>query len=392
MEHTSAISFPGLGIDVFSVKNSAFSIFGHPVMWYGIIICVGIILAFLYFSYRAGKAGIKFDDVIDMTLITVPSAIIGARLYYIIFYGNVHSFYDAIAIWNGGLAIYGAIIGGLIAIILVCRHKKLDVFKLTDMITPAVLIGQILGRWGNFCNGEAFGGLVTESSPLYFLRMGLQNSETMQKFGTSAMVYVHPTFLYESVWNLIGFVLINIFYKKKKYNGEILLWYFAWYGFGRMFIEQLRTDSLYIGNTGIRVSALLGLVCVAVTVPMLIILRVLYHKYVKAGTLSVNREISIPFFFGCGRNPAPEKPQEIEFNTEEFEKAESEKDDAAVKKAIKRKELFSEGDGNCESDGGEHKIKPPVFRKTDGQQAKPEDSEKEDTTDDKEENESGENN
>lgn len=183
MEHTSNISFPGLGIGEFRLNNVAFTIFGRPVMWYGVIICIGIILAFIYFAYRAGKAKIKLDDVIDTTLIAVPSAIVGARLYYVIFYGNVHSFYDVIAIWNGGLAIYGGIIGGMIAVILVAKHKKIDFFKYADMIIPAVMIGQILGRWGNFFNGEAYGGLVSPSHPLYFLRMGLQNGNTMHEIG-----------------------------------------------------------------------------------------------------------------------------------------------------------------------------------------------------------------
>ena len=146
MEHTSNISFPGLGIGEFRLNNVAFTIFGRPVMWYGVIICIGIILAFIYFAYRAGKAKIKLDDVIDTTLIAVPSAIVGARLYYVIFYGNVHSFYDVIAIWNGGLAIYGGIIGGMIAVILVAKHKKIDFFKYADMIIPAVKMGQLL-QW-----------------------------------------------------------------------------------------------------------------------------------------------------------------------------------------------------------------------------------------------------
>lgn len=379
MEHTSVISFPGLGIGEFSVNNVAFKVFGHPVMWYGVIICVGIILAFLYFSYRAGKSGIKFDDVIDMTLIAVPSAIVGARLYYIVFYGNVHSFYDAIAIWNGGLAIYGAIIGGLIAVVFICRHKKLNVFKLTDMIAPAVMIGQILGRWGNFCNGEAFGGLVAEGSPLYFLRMGLQNSDTRQVFGTSELVYVHPTFLYESVWNLIGFILINIFYKKKKYNGEITIWYFAWYGFGRMFIEQLRTDSLYIGGSGIRVSALVGLICAAITIPMIIAFRIIYGKYEKTGVINASNEISVPFFFGIGRGIQKKDSTAVDFNTEEFERLESEKDDEAAKKAGGKKALFSSD--TADTADKERKIKPPVFRKSDGK-----DKTDDDETADKKEN------
>ena len=341
MEHTSNISFPGLGIGEFRLNNVAFTIFGRPVMWYGVIICIGIILAFIYFAYRAGKAKIKLDDVIDTTLIAVPSAIVGARLYYVIFYGNVHSFYDVIAIWNGGLAIYGGIIGGMIAVILVAKHKKIDFFKYADMIIPAVMIGQILGRWGNFFNGEAYGGLVSPSHPLYFLRMGLQNGNTMHDFGTTGMVFVHPTFLYESVWNLIGFILINVFYKKKKFGGEVFLWYLGWYGFGRFFIEQLRTDSLYIGNTGIRVSALLGMVLFVISLPLTIACHIIAVRDEKSGRIRAGCEVSLPYFFGIGKNKysREETGATVDFNTDEFEKAEEVNDEKLARES-RKKNLF----------------------------------------------------
>jgi phosphatidylglycerol:prolipoprotein diacylglycerol transferase len=134
-----------------------------------------------------------------------------------------------------------------------------------------------MGRWGNFFNGEAYGSLVEEGHPLYFLRMGLISNNTWHDFGTSQMVYVHPCFLYESLWNVIGFILINIFFKKKKFDGQIALYYFAWYGFGRMFIEGLRTDALYIGQTGIRVSQLLGFLLFAVA-SALIVFGLVYVK------------------------------------------------------------------------------------------------------------------
>lgn len=339
MGHTSNISFPGLGIGEFSVRNTAFTLFGRPVMWYGVIICIGIILAFAYVAYRAGRAKIKLDDVIDTALICVPAAIVGARLYYVIFYGNVHSFYDVIAVWDGGLAIYGGIIGGMVAVVFVAKHKKIDFFKYADMIIPAVMIGQILGRWGNFFNGEAYGGLVSPSHPLYFLRMGLQNGSTIADFGTAEMVYVHPTFLYESVWNLVGFILINIFYKKKKFGGEVFLWYLGWYGFGRFFIEQLRTDSLYIGNTGIRVSALLGIVLFIIALPLTIVCHTIAVRDEKAGKIRAGCEASIPYFFGIGKDKlAPsELDASVDFNTDEFEKAEEINDEKLVRESRKKK-------------------------------------------------------
>lgn len=304
MEYTSTISFPGLKIGEFQITNVAFHVGKLTVMWYGIIICIGIICAFSYFAYRSGKAGIKFDDIVDITLVTVPSAIVGARLYFVIFYGGARSFLDIIAIWNGGLAIYGGIIGGAIAVIIMCRHKKLGFFALADMICPGVMTGQLIGRWGNFCNGEAFGGIASESSPLYFLRMGLRNHLTASKFGTYETVFVQPTFLYESVWNLIGFILINVFYKKRKFDGEIMLWYFGWYGFGRMFIEQLRTDSLYIGSTGIRVSSLLGFVFFIIALPLVIFLRVKLSKMKKHGEIEEDETVSIPRILGIKKKAA----------------------------------------------------------------------------------------
>ena len=178
------ISFPGIGIDAFSVNRIAFTIpigNGIAVRWYGLIITVGILLAIFYASFRAKQEGIVLDDLLDMTIFTVLFAIVGARLYYVLFsLDKYDSFLDAIAIWNGGLAIYGAIIAGALTLFFVARYKKISVYKTLDMAAPAVMIGQILGRWGNFFNGEAHGGVVSESSPLYFLRMGLLENGHMQ--------------------------------------------------------------------------------------------------------------------------------------------------------------------------------------------------------------------
>lgn len=266
------IAFPGLGIDTFSIDPVAFSIpifGGISVRWYGLIITIGIILAFLYCSYRAKQEGIVFDHLLDIAIFTIVFGIIGARTGYVLFSLKDHtyeSFYDVIAIWNGGLQIYGAIIAGAITIIVVCLIKKLNPLKMLDATAPAVMIGQILGRWGNFCNGEAHGGIVSEGNPLYFLRMGLFPHDFKD---VSDMAYVHPTFLYESVWNLIGFVIIHFLYKKKKFDGQIVLMYLAWYGFGRMFIEMLRTDSLMLGP--IRISVLIGFICFVLGTALIVI-------------------------------------------------------------------------------------------------------------------------
>lgn len=253
------ISFPGLGIENFTVNPVAFTIpifGGLEVRWYGLIITLGIILAFCYCAYRAKQEGIIFDDLLDIAIFTILFAIVGARAYYVLTsLDQYDSFYDVIAIWEGGLAIYGAIIAGGITIFSVSRYKKIAALRMLDAVAPAVMIGQILGRWGNFFNGEAYGSIVLEKNPLYFIRMGLlPNVES-----ASRMYYFHPTFLYESLWNLIGFLLIHFLYKKKKFNGQIVLMYLTWYGFGRMLIEGLRTDSLYVGV--FRISQVVGFLC-----------------------------------------------------------------------------------------------------------------------------------
>ncbi len=269
MRNTTTVSFPGLGIEPFDLNKVAFSIGSISVHWYGIIITCGIVLAVLYACYRGKKnEGIIPDDVIDIGLLTVPLGIVGARLYYVLTTLDEYhydSFYDVIAMWNGGLAIYGGIIGGCIGILIMCRVKHLKWRRLFDMIAPGVMIAQALGRWGNFFNGEAFGSPIGETTKFYLFNAeyALPSGEGTLfhtlRMGLGYGVCYHPTFLYESAWNILGFVLINLFYRHKKFDGQIALMYFTWYGFGRMLIEGLRTDSLYIPGTTLRISQCLGL-------------------------------------------------------------------------------------------------------------------------------------
>ncbi len=255
MSHTSTISFPGLGIGEFTVNSEAFSIFGFSVAWYAIIICMGMIAAVVYVMYRAKKIGIDTDQILDFALFTIPIGVIGARLYYVIMeIDRFDSIGDVFNIRGGGLAIYGGIIAGAITVIVICKMKKINFLAFADCVVPGLILAQAIGRWGNFMNGEAFGS-ITES----FLRMGLSNYNTYSTFGQSGMVYVHPTFLYESLWNIAGFIAINIFYKHKKYDGQIFFMIFGWYGLGRAWIEGLRTDSLYLWGTSIRVSQALAI-------------------------------------------------------------------------------------------------------------------------------------
>lgn len=266
MLHATRLSFPGLGIKEFTVNSEAFEIFGAPIAWYALIICAGMICAVSYIIFRAKQIGINSEQVLDFALFVIPIGVLGARLYYVIMdIESFNSIGEVFNIRNGGLAIYGGIIAGAITVFCVCKYKKIDFLAFADCVVPGLILAQAIGRWGNFMNGEAFGGL-TES----FIRMGIMNTNTILTFGTYDMVYVHPTFLYESLWNIIGFIGINIFYKYKKYDGQIFLMIFGWYGLGRMLIEGLRTDSLYLFGSSIRVSqalaALLFIICGALLI------------------------------------------------------------------------------------------------------------------------------
>ena len=276
---SASISFPLLGDWSINPSNS-FVLFGHTFYWYGVIIACGFLLAVSYCYRRSKEFGFRQDDVTDNLLFAVPLGIIGARIYYVIFYGNYHTFRDIIAIWEGGLAIYGGLIVAVITVFIVCRVKKISALALLDLVSFGILIGQLIGRWGNFMNREAFGRETD-----IFCRMGLTLN--------GATIYVHPTFLYESLWNFIGFISLHIFSKKvkKKFDGQYILMYFAWYGLGRVWIEGLRTDSLYLGSTGIRVSQLLaGVTFVVCTVLLIIFLR---SKKLTPEKLWVNRAAAI---------------------------------------------------------------------------------------------------
>ena len=245
------ISFPSLGLTVNPPRNLEIGPFN--IYFYGIIIALGMVLAVMYASRRSKEFGITEDDLLDGVLWVTPFAIICARAYYCIFswdyYGKhlVEVFY----IWNGGLAIYGGVLGAALGLAVFCKIKKIKLPMLLDLVSLGFLIGQSMGRWGNFFNREAFGAETTS-----FLRMGLMNTYTGQ------VTYYHPTFFYESVWNAVGFVLLHKLSKKRQYDGQIALSYVAWYGLGRAFIEGLRTDSLYLGP--FRVSQLLAAVsCIA---------------------------------------------------------------------------------------------------------------------------------
>lgn len=266
----NTVTFPGLGLTL-HLNRVAFTILGHPVYWYGILIATGFFLAVLYCSHRAKEFGVKSDDFTDLMILGVPMGVVGARLYYVIFYYSLFqnadgspNFLEMLRIGDGGLAIYGTVIGAVTAAIIFCRVKKLSFFAYADLCSMGLLIGQIVGRWGNFMNVEAHGG--TTDLPW---RMGIYEKVG----GVLQYTEVHPTFLYESLWNLAGLCLLIFLSHKgrRKFDGMLLATYVLWYGFGRGLIEGLRTDSLYLFSTGLRVSQVLGFGSAAVAAIILIV-------------------------------------------------------------------------------------------------------------------------
>jgi phosphatidylglycerol:prolipoprotein diacylglycerol transferase len=264
----STISFPSLGLEINPPRG--FELFGFSIRIYGIIIAVGLLLAVLYGLKRSKKFGLKEDDILDGVLGIVPFAIICARLYYCLF--SWDTFKDnpisILYIWEGGLAIYGGVLGAALGVMVFCLIKKIKLGAVLDIVALGFLIGQSIGRWGNFFNREAFGA-ETES----FLRMGLFNTYSQ------SFQYFHPTFLYESLWNLAGFVILHFLSKKRRYDGQIALGYVVWYGLGRTFIEGLRMDSLMLGN--FRVSQLLAAVSCFAAATALVLLAFKKHDPAK---------------------------------------------------------------------------------------------------------------
>ncbi len=236
------ILFPGLGITL-QIDRVAFSIGSKPVYWYGIIIACGFLLAAWVGTKIAPRYGLTADHVSDMLLFGLPLGVLGARAYYVLFYLSLYrnsdgsfNWGEAIAIWDGGLAIYGAIITASLVVVVFSLVRRISVGAFLDVGCFGLLIGQSIGRWGNFVNQEAYGGLTTLP-----WRMGLMVD--------GSYIYVHPTFLYESLWNALGFLLLwQVARRWRRYDGQIFTGYVAWYGLGRMLIEGLRTDSLYFFN------------------------------------------------------------------------------------------------------------------------------------------------
>lgn len=294
-----ALSFPGLGLEL-ELNRVAFSVLGRPVYWYGIIIAAGFLLAVWFCSRRAGRFGIREDDIMDMLFFAVPLSVLGARAYYVLFYLDLYRKADGsldfgamIRLWDGGLAIYGGIIMAVLTLFCFCRARGISFLAFADLGVFGLLIGQSVGRWGNFVNIEAYGSVTdlpwrmcSPSIAEKLLEQGLVDSQGCQAILDGALG-VHPTFFYESLWNLVGLCLLMILcHRGRRFDGQNFLSYLIWYGFGRFLIEGLRTDSLYLFGTGLRVSQMVALVTCAVAV---VALSLLWRR--GAQTLYVEKKI-----------------------------------------------------------------------------------------------------
>ena len=257
---TNTVSFPGLGLE-FTLNRVAFTIpvLDRPVYWYGVIITGGLILA-VWLCCRWGRRfGISEDNIIDMMFFAVPAALVAIRVYYVVFNLDLYKRADGSLDWgailrysDGGLAIFGAIISSAIVLLLFCRWKKLSFLAYADLGVHGLFIGQLIGRWGNFMNVEAFGSatmlpwrMCSPSIGVYMLENGYVDQAGCDAI-LSGTLGVHPTFFYESAWNFAGLIIVYFMGKKRKFDGQCFLFYFFWYGIGRAWIEGLRTDSLYL--------------------------------------------------------------------------------------------------------------------------------------------------
>jgi phosphatidylglycerol:prolipoprotein diacylglycerol transferase len=277
------ILFPKIGW-VFDIDPTAFVIGSFEIKWYAILIAVGAILACLYCFPRIRKNGLDEDKAFDCTFWGIIGGIIGARAYYVLMtMGEINwTFTRIISIRQGGLAIYGGIIGALLFAFIAAKIRKIRFIPLLDVAASGFFIGQAIGRWGNFINHEAFGintnlpwGMTSVPIIQYLNEQSLEIIERTKTF-VDYRIPVHPTFLYESLWCIAGFLILHFFYKKRKFDGECILFYVFWYGTGRAMIEGLRIDSLMIGS--FRVSQVLAIITAAAALVMMIILNVKAKK------------------------------------------------------------------------------------------------------------------
>ena len=260
------INFPNLGIYLNHVGKT-FHVFGIEIAYYGVVVVLGMILGTCLVLHEAKRLGENPDTYLDMIMIGLVAGVIGARTYYVIFSWDNYKDHliDIFNLRQGGLAIYGGIIGATFAIFIVSKIKKMNFLRIADCVAPGLLLGQIIGRWGNFFNREAFGDYTNNLLAMQLPVSAVRSNEITEKMWEHVstvngieMIQVHPTFLYEGLWNLLGLVLILLYRKHKRFDGELFLRYLTIYGIGRCWIEGLRTDQLLLPVVGLPVSQVLS--------------------------------------------------------------------------------------------------------------------------------------
>ena len=309
----------------------AFQIFGRPVYWYGILIAMGVLLGIHLAMGYARRLNYDPEMILDFALLAIPFAIIGARLYYVVFQWEIYKNnpVDIFKIWEGGLAIYGAVIGGIVAGVIFSRWRKINFWDLADIAAPSLILGQAIGRWGNFFNQEAYGRLVTDSAWQWF---------PFAVYIEARQEWHMATFFYESMWNLLVFIFLMSYRKRRKVSGDIFLLYLLLYSCGRIVIEGLRTDSLYWGP--FRVSQLLAGLLIVFSVVMLVVRRRKVEPAIQDDILSD----------GEGALPVD---QAEEHQTDEQE-VQARQDDS--KDGEKKDSESSHADGNDGASGEKHDV------------------------------------
>ena len=343
------VSFPGLGLEM-EINRVAFTVFGVPIYWYGVCIALGLLLGMLYAFRYAKSYGIDADRMVDVIFVSTIAAIIGGRAYYVATAPfEYQSVWEMIDIRLGGIAIYGGVIGAFLMGALMCRLRKVPMLPMFDLAAQGFLIGQCIGRWGNFFNQEAFGGnttlpwgMISENTQQYL--QSVQQTLAAQGMTVDPSMPVHPTFLYESIWCGLGFLLLWRYSKHRRFHGEMTLLYVMWYGFERFFVEGLRTDSLMVGN--VRISQAVAALSVVAALVAWVALRRKYRGVpLVIPALPGQEAVSEPAQIEESSESAKETVQE-----EKSQADESDKDDEKEQSKAQESSRPSSNEGDDDSE------------------------------------------
>ena len=373
------VSFPGLGLEM-EINRVAFTVFGVPIYWYGVCIALGLLLGMLYAFRYAKSYGIDADRMVDVIFASTIAAIVGGRAYYVATAPfEYQSIWEMIDIRLGGIAIYGGIIAAFAMGALMCRVRKVPMLPMFDLAAQGFLIGQCLGRWGNFFNQEAFGGnttlpwgMISESTQQYL--QAVQETLAAQGMTVDPSMPVHPTFLYESIWCGLGFLLLWRYSKHRRFHGEMTLLYIMWYGFERFFVEGLRTDSLMVGN--VRISQAVAALSVAAALVLWVILRRKYRGV----------PLVIPALPGEENASEPTQIDEPDESTKEAVQKEKPQDDESEKdddRDDEQEQGKAQKSSEPSSDEGQHDDSEKEQEQTPDKQESAKESDEEKKTDQK---------